>query len=655
MMTFFYWALGCILAAGLLPFILRRSFRLMKIISIGCFAVGGILGLIFAVDLLLSGSTAPAAAFPFPGGLILAFKIDSLSAFFLLPIFLITPVAILYSYHYLEKPNHALRVAANYFFFSILTIAMALVACADNILTFAMAWEAMSLSSYFLVIYDYEKKNVCQAGYLYFVFAQAGAMALFAAFALAYSYTGSLNFEAFTGIPMAAKALIFTLAFIGLGSKAGIFPLHIWLPHAHPAAPSHISAVMSGVMIKMGIYGIIRMYALLQPAGAYCAILVITTGAVTGVLAVVYALSQHDIKRLLAYSSAENIGIILLGIGIGMLGIATGNPTMALLGFCGGLLHVINHAIFKSLLFMGAGAVLHRTGTLIIERLGGLLKKMPISGVTFLIGSLAICGLPPFNGFISEFLIYTGALFGARTSQPLFLFIALAILSLAVIGGLAIACFTKVVGVAFQGEPRSQAAAEAQPAGPAIRAAMLLLAAACIGIGLMPQLIIPLARRAAELVVPVTTASRLVDTTIMARNLSLSAAGFIALVLLIISVRRLFRRGTPAQSTTWGCGFTQPSSRMQYTGSSFTASFVDFYRPFVQLRENFTGIHGLFPNQSNYNSEAADICEIGLHRGLMRPVLKMTAKLRWLQHGHIQLYIGYIFFAMLGLLFWLVL
>ncbi len=653
-MTIFFQALVFILAAGVLPFFLQARFRLMKGTGICCLSGGGLLGLLFAAGRLSASGETVAAAWPFLGHFTLALRIDSLAAFFLIPVFLISPLAALYSFHYLEKPAHSLRVAVNYLFFAILTVSMALVACADNILTFALAWELMSLSSFFLVIYNFEKKYARQAGYMYFVFAQAGAMAIFAAFALIYKHTGSLDFAAFSTVPAAARALIFILAFIGFGSKAGIMPLHVWLPHAHPAAPSHVSAIMSGVMIKMGIYGIIRMYGLLQPGGSFCSQLVIVVGAVTGVFGVVYALGQHDLKRLLAYHSVENIGIILLGIGIGMLGTATGNQTMAVLGFTGGLLHVLNHAIFKSLLFMGAGAVLHRTGTLIVERLGGLLKRMPVCGTTFLIGSLAICGLPPFNGFVSEFLIYRGAFQGSATREPLFFLIILAILSLAVIGGLAIACFTKVIGVVFLGEPRSREAAEVVPAGAAIRTTMIILAAACAAIGLLPQVFVPLARQAALPLLPGQTMAAAVNEAPIARNLSLGSAGFVALVLVIIILRWIGRKGIPAQSCTWGCGFTQPSSRMQYTGSSFAASFLDFYRPFVQVREKFSGIHGLFPAAATYHSETRDVSESGLERGLTRPIMALTGKLRWLQHGHIQLYIGYIFFAMLGLLFWLV-
>ena len=653
-MALFFISIILIMAGGLLPLLLFRYFRTMKAVSIAFLSAGCLSGLVFALRHLQDGSQVISVGRPLLSVFRLSLTVDPLSAFFLLPIFLISPLAALYSYHYLEKPARGLRVAVNYLFFAILTVSMALVACADTIVSFAIAWELMSLSSFFLVIFDYEKQAVRRAGYMYFLFAQAGAMCIFVAFALIFSNTGSLAFSSFGDVPAAAKALVFTLAFIGFGSKAGIMPFHVWLPHAHPAAPSHVSAVMSGVMIKMGIYGIIRMYTLLHPEGAFCAELVIAVGAVTGVMGVVYALGQRDLKRLLAYSSVENVGIILIGLGIGMLGLAMDKPVMAILGFAGGLMHVLNHSIFKSLLFMGAGAVLHRTGTLTAEKLGGLMKRMRVCGVTVLIGSLAICGLPPLNGFIGEFFIYKSAFHGVKGPEAMFIFVLLAILSLAIIGGLAIACFTKVLGVIFLGEPRTEAAATARPAGAAMRASMLVLAALCALIGLFPQGVIPLAVQAAATLMPGQLIPPQLTITATTAHLSQGTIAFCLLILVVLVLRKIFAVGTPGRSCTWGCGFSRPNTRMQYTDTSFAADFLKFYSPFVRVREKFSGVHGLFPDEPHYHSEVEDISELALKTGVVRPVMLLTAKLRWLQHGHIQLYIGYIFFTMLGLLFWLV-
>ncbi len=652
-MDTFHLALLLVLAGGVLPLLLGRAFGFMKIVAIALIGAGCLTSLSGAWSLLAS-DTVVRAAVPLFGGIDLSFRIDALASYFLLPISLICPIAAFYSYHYLDNEGKGARVAANYFFFSILTISMGLVAAADNIVTFALSWELMSLSSFFLVIYDYDKRATRRAGYLYFAFAQAGAMILFASFAVIFSHTGSLDFAAIGTVPDTAKALIFTLAFIGFGSKAGIMPLHVWLPHAHPAAPSHVSAVMSGVMIKMGIYGILRIYTLLHPQGTYCATLVISIGAITGVFGVVYALGQKNMKRLLAYSSVENIGIILLGIGLGMLGVSANNPVMAGLGFAGALMHIINHAIFKSLLFMGAGAVQHHAHTLAIEKLGGLMKKMRLCGTAFLVGSLAICGLPPFNGFVGEFLIYGSGLHGMRTAFGSFMLVVVTILSLAIIGGLAIACFTKLVGMVFLGEPRSEQAAQATPPGATIHAALVLLAVFCTGIGLAPQVILPMVGHATAPLMPGGVLPPELQLGSTAHHLSTAAIAFAALVLLITIVRQVIGRGTPARSGTWGCGFTQASPRVQYTGTSFTLDFLKFYNPFVQVKEKFSGINGLFPADTHYTCETVDVTESGLHRAVVSPLMHFTARLRWLQHGHIQLYIGYIFFAVIGLLFWLI-
>jgi len=367
---------------------------------------------------------------------------------------------------------------------------------------------------------------------------------------------------------------------------------------------------------------------------------------------VVYALGQHDIKRLLAYHSVENIGIILIGIGIGMIGVSSGKPVMAVLGFAGGLLHVLNHAIFKSLLFMGAGMVLHQTGTRAIDVLGGLLKRMKITGITFLIGSLAISGLPPFNGFVSEFLIYLAGFKGVALTKADFFLNLLAIISLAIIGGLALACFTKVVGVVFQGEPRSEAAENVTEKGKTMIIPMLILAAACIVIGVYPTLFISLAIKAVYALqlgygnIPILPFIELTG------NITRFAALFFAVLLGIIALRTLLYRNKPVpRSGTWGCGFTQPTVKMQYTGSSYAASILEFFRPVAPFSEDHSAIKGRFPEKTHYHSHIDDIAELNLGRIIVRPVLWLFDKLRWLQHGDIHLYIGYILLAIVVLLF----
>ena len=649
-MNLFFLSILIIAAGGILPLLSFRQFTLMKILGVLGIGTGCCLGMLDALSKLTHDGSASAAV-EYLDRFSLAFQIDGLSAFFLLAIFAVCLLAAVYSFHYMNDSEKALGTAANYFFFSLLVASMALVVVADNMITFMLSWEIMSLSSFFLVIYDHQIPENRKAGYLYFIFSHVGAMFIFTAFGVLYSHTGSFGFEA-AGLSQAAKMLAFILAFIGFGSKAGVFPFHVWLPHAHPAAPSHISAVMSGVMIKTGIYGILRMYSILNLHTPVLGTTVLVFGMVSGVLGVVYALGQHDLKRLLAYHSVENIGIILIGIGIGMIGVAAKNPIMAVLGFSGGLLHVLNHAIFKSLLFMGAGMVLHKTGTRSIDALGGLLKNMPVTGVAFLVGSLAIAGLPPFNGFVSEFFIYVGSFRGIAADSPVFVLSLLAIVSLAVIGGLALACFTKVVGVVFQGEPRSRAAQEVNEKGPTMLLPMVILASACAVIGIYPGAFMFMALKAVAALGLDYGRIPLEPFAQMSANITLGATLFLALFLVILAIRRILYHGKAIGRTgTWGCGFTQPTARMQYTGSSYAASILEFFKPAAPLEEDHPPVSGLFPRPTHYHSHIHDIIELHLNRMVVQPVLWLFDKLRWIQHGDIHLYIGYILLAIVVLLF----
>jgi len=647
----FFWSLLLIVCGGGLPLVIWRRFSLMKIAAISLTASGCLMGAVDAGVKLVHPAVVT-VRFVFLSVFNLAFRIDTLSAFFLLTIFAICLLAAVYSAHYMNNAKQALRTAAHYLFFSMLVAAMALVVTADNLISFMLAWEIMSLSSFFLVVHDFESSENRRAGYLYFAFSQVGAMFILAAFGVIYAFGGGGGFDSAAGLPQGAKILVFVLAFVGFGSKAGVFPFHVWLPHAHPAAPSHISAVMSGVMIKTGIYGIVRFYAALDWHSAVFGDIVLIAGMVSGVLGVVYALGQHDLKRLLAYHSVENIGIILIGIGIGMLGAASNRPLMAVFGFAGGLLHVINHAVFKSLLFMGAGMVLHRTGTRTIDVLGGLIKRMRLTGVAFLIGSLAICGLPPFNGFVSEFLVYLGGFKGVSSGGFDLALSLLAIVSLAVIGGLALACFTKVVGVVFQGEPRSAAARDAVEKGGMMMVPMAVLTAACILIGVVPAPFVNLALSAVDSLAlgygPVPAA----PFVGVAANITRAAALVAVVFLLILALRFLAYRGKAVtQSGTWGCGFTRPTVKMQYTGSSYAASILEFFRPVAPMSENHTPIRGCFPAGTHYHSQVYDLAERHMGWMIVRPVGWLFDRLRWLQHGDIHLYIGYILLAIVVLLF----
>ena len=650
-MAFFSISLMLIFIGGVRPVSLTSSFKQLRAESTLWMAAGCAMGLWCAVGRIFEPA-ALTGSFRLFDPFDLAFRLDPLAGFFLAAIFGVSMLAVIYSYHYLDEEEKAWRTAGCQLFTALLIIGMALVVAADNLITFLVFWEIMSLSSLFLVLYNYESEENREAGFLYAVYSQVGALFILAAFGLVYAHTGRLGFDALTALPENAKLTVFCLALVGLGSKAGVFPLHAWLPRAHPAAPSHISALMSGVMIKTGIYGIVRLYDLLAWPGAIFGQIVLTAGVISGVLGIVYALGQRDLKRLLAYSSVENVGIILIGIGLGMVGVSAGQPLMAALGFTGGLLHLLNHSLFKSLLFMGAGMVLHQTGTRAIDTLGGLVKRMPVTGTTFLVGSLAVSGLPPFNGFAGEFLIYFGAFRGVALGGFDFALGLLGIVGLAVIGGLALACFTKVVGVVFQGEPRSPAAAEAREHGATMLAPMVILAAACLLIGVFPPLFAGMALRAAGALRALPAQGSLGAIIELTSGIAGAAAVALVVLLGVLALRALAYRGKRiGRSGTWGCGFTRPTVGMQYTGSSYAASILDFFRPVAPLSEEHPPIQGRFPAPTHYQSQIHDIAETSVGRLLVRPVLFLFDQLRWLQHGDIHLYIGYILLAIIVLLF----
>ena len=484
-MNLFFLSIVLIVSGGIFALILWRQFTVMKAVGVLAISAGCFLGLIDALSKLFNPGQY-SFSINYLNVLSLSFKIDGLAAFFLVAIFAVSLLAAIYSFHYMNKPEKALRTIRQLPVFQPVDCFHG-VGCDRGKYDRISCFPGKSCPCHpFFWSYTIINRRKTEK--------QGTSILFFPMWAPCLSLRHSVSctaipavLDSLAALPETAKILVFILSFIGFGSKAGVFPFHVWLPHAHPAAPSHISAVMSGVMIKTGIYGIVRMYCVLDLHTPLFGEIVLIAGMVSGILGVVYALGQHDLKRLLAYHSVENIGIILIGIGIGMIGVSSGNPLMAVLGFSGGLLHVLNHSIFKSLLFMGAGIVIQKTGTRSIDALGGLLKNMKITGVTFLIGSLAISGLPPFNGFVSEFLVYLGGFQGVALDKTAFVLSLLAIVSLAVIGGLALACFTKVVGVVFQGEPRSPAAENVNEKGPAMLVPMLVLAGACVVIGVFPR------------------------------------------------------------------------------------------------------------------------------------------------------------------------
>ena len=646
-------AVAVLVCSALAALLAGRSPRAATALGAGGAVVACAMGLIAAVPFLFG---APAEslrlAWNVPYGSFFV-EVDALAAFFLLPIFLLSALAAVYGAEYLLAWGGRKSLGAAWFFYNLLIASMVLVVLAHNGVLFLVAWETMALSSYFLVTFEDEQESVRQAGWTYLVASHLGTAFLLAMFVLLGRGAGSLDFGRYSS---ANAGALFLLALVGFGTKAGFIPLHVWLPEAHPAAPSHVSAVMSGVMIKMGIYGLLRTLTFLGPPPAWWGWVLIGVGLTSGVFGVLMALAQHDLKRLLAYHSVENIGIIALGLGVGLLGVSSHSPVLAVLGFGGGLLHVLNHALFKGLLFLGAGSVLHGAGTREIDHLGGLAKRMPWTATTFLVGAVAISGLPPLNGFVSEFLIYLGAFNGVTQRAAVAVPLLAAIAGLALIGGLAAACFTKAFGVVFLGQARSEHAAHAHEAGAAMRWPMALLAAGCVLIGFCAPLALRPLAGVLHLVsglAPQTIAEQLAGAADPLRYVVAGSVAFVALVAGLAWLRRRLLTGrTVAQSVTWDCGYAQPSARMQYTASSFAQPLMALFAPLLGARRTPAAPEGYFPRAASFNTATPDAARVALYEPAFSGVGWLLARVRWLQQGRIQLYVLYIALTLLVLLVW---
>ena len=658
-------AMAIQLASGIAALLFRRSNRVaLAIGSAGSF-IASLIGVTAAGQLLLSGGSAVAAMpWQLPVGELLV-GVDALSAFFLLCIYLVSGLSAVYAAGYFGDPSDSKAVAPKavapmVFSFALLVVSMAGITLARDGVLFLVAWELMSISGFFLVTFEHERQEVRSAGTVYLIASHVGVVLLLILFMLLAQHGGGFSFAAITAAgapgPYLANAC-FILALVGFGTKAGFWSLHTWLPEAHPTAPSHISATMSGVMIKLGIYGVLRVLSFLGPPPLWWSVSVIGLGVVSGVLGVLHALAQHDLKRLLAYHSVENIGIIAIGIGVGLLGQSTGAPVVALLGYAGALLHTLNHGLFKGLLFHGAGSVLHATGTKSLDELGGLGRTMPITAVTFLIGSAAISGLPPLNGFISELLIYLGAFRGAavlqsEAGQSPGTVAALAVIpALALIGGLAAACFVKAYGTIFLGHPRTAACDGAADPPPGMRLPMIIGAALCVAIGIWPAAALRLVERPASLIIG--GAEPLPPLGQFVAAIPLVALVLVAVVIGLIGLRyALMRNREVAVGPTWGCGYEAPSSRMQYTAASFAEPVLEPFAVALKRPVHADLPKGYFPAAANYEQHAVDVIAEYVLAPASFGLLSALRKIRVIQTGHMQLYLGFILMTIVVLLVW---
>jgi hydrogenase-4 component B len=646
-------AISLTASSGVLAAVVGFRTRLGDKVFTWLMLFGSTAGLVSAVRSLAGIAGTPwNRPWSVPGG-VLELEVDALSALFLAQIFLIGALGAIYGFGYWradEKPGTIGKLRA---FYGLMVAGMALLVVARNSVLFLAGWEIMAIAAFFSITTDDDDLEVRQSGFVYLVATRIGTLFVFATFAVLRSATGSFSLSiANLDGTLGRAAAVFLLGLAGFGLKAGLMPLHVWLPGAHANAPSHVSALMSGVLIKMGIYGLIRVVSFFDAIPVWWGLLLFALGGVSAVLGVVFAIGQHDLKRLLAYHSVENIGIIVMGLGIALLGRATGHEPLVALGLAGALLHTWNHGLFKSLLFLSAGSVIHATHTREIDKLGGLAKRLPLSSFAFLVGAIAICGLPPLNGFVSELFVFLGMLrAGALDMGSISIAAVLGVPVLAMVGGLAALCFAKVFSVVFLGEPRSAGARAGYESPRTMVGPMLVLAGSCALIGALPPLISPVLERATSAWLGGGGAGSL-------RALApLVPVGWVNALLaaFILAAAVLTQRSAApahaARGPTWGCGYPAPSARMQYTASSFGEWIVGMFRVVLRPRTHFSLRVDPFPASSHFESHVPEVVlDLGIlpaSRGLGRIALWF----RWVQQGQVQLYVLYVLGALLFMLF----
>jgi hydrogenase-4 component B len=580
--------------------------------------------------------------------------IDSLSIMFLAPVFVVPLLGSIYGLGYWKQSEHPANGRQLVLFYGLLAGSMALVVTAGDGVLFLIAWEVMAIAAYFAATAEDDNPDVRRAGWVYLIATHAGTLCLIAMFALWRQATNSFALESAQEMPVRLAGKIFVLALIGFGFKAGLMPLHVWLPGAHANAPSHVSAVMSGVMLKMGIYGIIRMTALLPAPAEWWGGVLLAVGAITGVAGIAFAIGQQDLKRLLAYSSIENIGIIAIGIGLALLGRAHNRPDWVMLGLGGALLHVWNHSLFKSLLFFTAGAIIHAADTRNIERLGGLAKQMPRLMALFAVGAVAICALPPLNGFVSEWMLYIGLFrtlgFGGETGFPA---AALAAIALAMIGAMAVACFVKLFGTVFLGSPRCRIAGHAADPPASMIIPAVILAAGCLCIGLFPMITAGLLENAAVTWAMLPgPAPSIAAVAPLGWITSLGLALVVLVGAIVLALKALPRVNVVSKAGTWDCGYAEPTTRIQYTGSSLGQMLVNLFAFILWPKTNWPAIREIFPKATSFKRIVPDTV---LDR-LVLPVFDMAGRylpsLRILQQGQTHVYVLYILIIVIMLLIW---
>lgn len=580
----------------------------------------------------------------------LVIGVDPLTAFFAVPVYGLGGVAAVYGFTYMRAWEGRKNLGAVWFAFDLLLAAMAMVLLARNGILFLFAWEVMSIAAWSLVSFEHDRPEARWAGWVYLVVSHASIAVLFVLFlVLSRASGGNPDFTVLAS--PAPVGLLVALALLGFGAKVGLPPLHVWLPEAHAAAPSHVSAVMSGVVVNMGLYGLLRTVQVVGGPPAWLGPLLLLVGLAGAGLGIAMALSQRDLKRALAYSTIENMGIVTLALGVSFMGRAAGDEAVAALGAAGALLHVWNHALMKGLMFLGAGSVLHATGTKDLEALGGLGRLMPRTGGLMTFGAVALAALPPLNGFTSEWLVYLGLVRGgADLAGAAGLGLLLAVGWLALVGALAAAAFARIVGITFLGEPRSARAAHAHEAPMGMLLPMAVLAFGCAVVGLAPQHVVRLFDPA---VLSIAGTSGALPASSLVPLSALAVALWVSIGVVGAGLWWVLRRAPVARSGTWDCGYAAPTPRMQYTGRAFARNGADSVMPLTLRPEVATPtLRGPFPDPARLEVTYPDpLLEHG-YLALFRRAAERFSALRRLQHGRTHLYVAYIGVAVVLALTW---
>lgn len=649
--------MALVLTGGLIGLIIVKE-RYRPLLALLIILINAALSSIPSILALTTGAQTGVINIPHLMGDI-SLKIDGLSAWFILIINFTSITGVLYGNGYLKSYSKLkTNLELHWVFYVLFHLSMVFVCIFEQGVAFIISWELMSLSSLMLVIFEYQNKQTLKAGINYMVQMHLSVVLLTLGFILLYMNTGSFNFEALSQLPADKTSVwIFALLFSGFAIKAGFIPFHTWLPHAHPAAPSHISGVMSGVIVKLGIYGIFRIIMQLRHDWLLFGEVILVLSIITAIYGIANAAVRYDYKQMLAYCTIENIGIIGIGLGIGLMGIGNGDNTMVILGFSGALLHTLNHSLFKSLLFFGAGSVYQQTHTRNIEKLGGLAKKMPVTSAFFLIGSLAIGGVPPFNGFVSEYIIYSGLFNGLLNFHGISqsILIILTITSLVIIGGMSLITFTKNFGVIFLGNPRGHLPHEPKEVSFIMLLPQYMIVGAMLSVALMPQFFFSFASKVIlssfSMVLPVSDVS-LQPVSENIANVGMGALIFIIMLIVLLGIRRLILNKLPSETyETWGCGYVAPVGKAQYSGRSFTRSFGLLFSFLVKETKKIEKIpkEKLYPGQFIFSIHYyVDILEKYLVMPLAKRLTFILNYFQFIQNGQIQSYVLYgLFFIIL--------